>query len=83
MSLPDEISVSITIEGLSFDLRVRGLKPNSEYLFPGSGCADVFAESSCLQSEVVQVAACALDAAVLKFREGFEASLSKSPFRSS
>jgi len=77
MSLPDEINVSITIHGLSFDLRVRGLKPNSEYLFPSSGCADVFVESSCLRLEAVQAAACALDAAALKFREGFEASLSK------
>lgn len=77
MSLPEEISVSITIDGLSFYLRVSALLQGSERMFPDRICVDEFRINHGLQLAVVQAAACALDAAAYKFQEGFQSSLSK------
>lgn len=77
MSLPDEIGASITVDGLSFDLRVSALQQGSERMFPDRICGDEFRINHGLQLAVVQAAASALDAAAYKFQEGFQASLSK------
>jgi hypothetical protein len=77
MSLPDEIGASITIDGLSFDLRVRALPKAAELLFPSQECVYEFRISPDLQLAAAQAAASALDAAVWKFQEGFQLSLSK------
>lgn len=77
MSLPDEITLSITINGLSFDLRVAALRQGSELLFPDRICADEFHIAPDLQRGAVQAVACALDAAAREFQKEFYAALSK------
>ena len=76
MSIPDEIRMSLTTEGLSFELRVAALPQGCEFQFPGQGCADEFHKSGDLQLAVARAAACALDAAVLQFLKDFYPALS-------
>jgi len=75
MSLPDEIRVGVTIDGITFDLTVRALPEGCSRLFPDRQGADEFRLSPDLPAAVVQVAASALDVAVSQFLRGFEASL--------
>lgn len=76
MGLPDEICISITTEGMVFELRVAALPQGCAFQFPGQGCADEFHKSGDLQSAVARAAACALDAAVFQFRKDFYLALS-------
>lgn len=77
MSLPDEIGASITVDGLSFELRVRALPQAAELLFPDRECAYEFRINHSLQLAVVQAAACALDVAARKFERDLYLALSK------
>ena len=76
MSLPDEVSASIMIDGMSFEFRARALPQGCARLFPELQCADEFRLSRDLPAAVARAAASALDAAVWKFQIEFEASLS-------
>lgn len=76
MSLPDEIRVSLTTGGLSFELRVGALPQGSERIFPDQICADEFRKCPDLRRVVAQAAAGALDEAVRKFERDFYLALS-------
>lgn len=75
MSLPESVLVAIEIDGFSFELRVTALPRGCACLFPERGAADVFRTHPDLREAVVLEAAFALDAAISRFRSGFEASL--------
>lgn len=76
MSLPNDVAMSISADGIVFELRVASLRQGSEYLFPSQGCVDEFLKSRDLQLAVARAAACALDVAVLRFQKEFQESLS-------
>lgn len=75
MSLPDEIGVSITTEGMCFEFRVGALPQGCALLFPDRGCADEFRSAPDLSAAVARAAASVLDAAAARFLAEFQASL--------